>query len=135
MSLTRVLFVAGGIGALVAAVGCSSTPDSSTDEATASQESAQTGCRTVCPKCAPNQICSKMPCYLDCHTNKPGSCQSDADCRLFDDYCTGCDCRSLSTNQSNPVCSGPGVRCVVAPCGGYVAACVNGACSVRSPNL
>lgn len=107
-------------------VACSSAPES-TDDTT----EAQTGCRTICPKCKPNQIiCPKMPCYLDCSSHKPGSCTQDTDCRLFDDYCTGCDCRSLSTNQKDPVCSGPGVKCFAQPCGGHTAACVNGTCTV-----
>lgn len=59
--------------------------------------------------------------------NQP--CRSAADCRLFDDYCTGCDCVALSINQSDPVCSGPGVSCFGAPCGGRAAACVSGACA------
>jgi len=61
----------------------------------------------------------------------PGFCTSDADCRLEDDYCTGCDCRALSSAQTLPIYTGPGVRCVRQPCGGLTAACVNNKCVSR----
>jgi len=63
---------------------------------------------------------------------KPGSCTTSADCRLEADYCTGCDCRALSTNQNLPACSGPGVKCFADPCMNKAAACVDGACQVTS---
>jgi hypothetical protein len=60
-----------------------------------------------------------------------GACRIDADCRLFDDYCTGCDCRALARTDPDPRCSGPGVRCLVQPCANKVAACEAGRCVVR----
>jgi hypothetical protein len=62
----------------------------------------------------------------------PAQCAVDADCRLFSDYCTGCDCRVLAKGQPDPVCSGPGVRCLVDPCGDLVAFCSAGRCGSRS---
>lgn len=114
---------------LVAAAGCSSAPDPTSEAASSEAELA--GCRTICPKCKPNQPCPMIACYLDCSSKKPGSCTQDSDCRLFDDYCTGCDCRALSTNQKDPTCSGPGVRCLVEPCAGHAAVCVAGQCAVQ----
>jgi hypothetical protein len=58
-------------------------------------------------------------------------CTVDADCRLVDDYCTGCDCRSLSSSTPDPVCAGPGVRCLREPCGGRTATCDAGKCAVN----
>ncbi|HEX3694907.1 MAG TPA: hypothetical protein VH374_05900 [Polyangia bacterium] len=58
-------------------------------------------------------------------------CKVDDDCRLFDDYCTGCDCRALAKTTKDPVCSGPGVRCLVEPCASKKAACVNNVCVAR----
>lgn len=58
-------------------------------------------------------------------------CKTDADCRLEDDYCTGCDCRALAEGESLPVCDGPGVKCFAQPCGGKTAACVGGQCVVK----
>ena len=128
MYLTRSLAALVAPLALVAVVGCSSAPDESTLDST---EAAQTGCRTICPKCRPSQPCPKIACYLDCSGKKPGSCSVDADCRLFDDYCTGCDCRALSSHQKDPVCSGPGVRCFAQPCMNKTATCVAGMCAVQ----
>lgn len=66
---------------------------------------------------------------------KPGSCSVDSDCRLESDYCTGCDCRALSTNEKLPVCSGPGVRCFADPCLAQAATCVDGLCQVTAAAL
>jgi hypothetical protein len=59
------------------------------------------------------------------------TCAADADCRLFDDYCTGCDCRALAQGEPDPVCKGPGVRCIRQPCGDRRAVCDKGKCLVR----
>jgi hypothetical protein len=58
------------------------------------------------------------------------ACRTADDCRLFDDYCTGCDCRALAKDDPDPKCSGPGVRCLRQPCADKVAACVKGRCTV-----
>ena len=50
-------------------------------------------------------------------------CLSDADCFLFSDYCTGCDCRALRTTDPAPICDGPGVRCFADPCMDHTAVC------------
>jgi predicted small lipoprotein YifL len=60
------------------------------------------------------------------------SCSVDSDCRLFDDYCTGCDCRALAKSEADPKCSGPGVRCLVAPCANKTATCKSGRCALAS---
>jgi hypothetical protein len=72
------------------------------------------GSRSCISKCAP----------------KP-ECTVDADCRLFDDYCTGCDCRALASSTAAPACAGPGVRCLREPCGGHTAKCDAGKCAVN----
>jgi hypothetical protein len=61
-------------------------------------------------------------------TDKPVACKTAADCRLAADYCTGCECVALSLGQKIKPCSGPGVRCLVDPCGAKTAACENGSC-------
>jgi hypothetical protein len=58
------------------------------------------------------------------------TCANDGDCRLFSDYCTGCDCRALARKDSDPTCAGPGVRCLVDPCQRKKAACQKGRCVV-----
>jgi hypothetical protein len=58
----------------------------------------------------------------------PGSeCKSNADCRLVDDYCGGCNCLALAPGESAPTCSDP-VNCFVEPCLNKTAACVAGNC-------
>ncbi len=74
---------------------------------------------------------TKCTCLPDGGGKKPGTCTTDADCRLEADYCTGCNCSALASSESLPVCSGPGVRCFADPCMGHTAACVGGTCSVN----
>lgn len=113
--------------ALLVACSAAQDPGDSTD----ATEAQTGGCRTICPKCKPGQPCPKIACTLDCSSHKPGACSTDSDCRLFDDYCTGCDCRALSSNQKDPTCTGPGVKCFAEPCMGHAAACVQGVCAVQ----
>ncbi len=116
------------------------------------------GCRWDCPKCPPNQVCSMLACREICPGKKTcdvmakcaagyswsdklcncvrdrkatASCTTNEDCRLFSDYCTGCDCRALSQNDADPTCDGPGVRCFADPYGTSTATCVNGTCSLQ----
>jgi hypothetical protein len=72
------------------------------------------------------------PLQCMCVPDVQGQCTTDADCRLFSDYCTGCDCRSLSTRDPDPTCSGPGVRCFADPCMNKTAVCVRGQCAQSS---
>jgi hypothetical protein len=84
-------------------------------------------CNASCGICTPpGGVCTQQVC------TDPGaaSCRTDADCRLFSDYCTGCDCRALPTGAPDPTCSGPGVQCLVDPCQQKSAVCKNGACMV-----
>jgi len=56
------------------------------------------------------------------------NCRTDADCRAFSDYCKGCHCRALSVTEPDPVCSGPGARCLVDPCKNVQVGCSQGRC-------
>lgn len=88
-----------------------------------------TCCNSSCGVCvAPGGGCTLVLCDPPAGG---GACTRDADCRLEADYCTGCDCRALATGQLLPPCSGPGVRCLLDPCGAATAACVNGYCVTR----
>lgn len=83
------------------------------------------------PGCGPGQVCPAL-CYGLCAPRPAqGSCSSDADCRTFSDYCTGCDCRALSIKDPDPTCSGPGVRCFADPCMNQAAHCTEGKCVLR----
>jgi hypothetical protein len=82
-------------------------------------------CNPSCSTCAPEGgFCTQQ--Y--CEPPTTGGCTTDADCRTFSDYCTGCDCRALGVSEPDPVCESPGVRCFADPCLNQTAACVSGAC-------
>jgi len=55
-------------------------------------------------------------------------CSSDKECRLFSNYCEGCECLALSTSEVDPVCKGNIVACFVDPCRNAEARCVRGQC-------
>src|SRR5690349_18461589 len=61
-----------------------------------------------------------------------GACTTDADCRLFADYCTGCDCRALAKGDKDPTCTGPGVKCIADPCMTKTAVCEAGTCTAKA---
>jgi hypothetical protein len=86
-----------------------------------------TCCDQSCGVCAPT--CPQQP------PRTCGGCTVDNDCRLFDDYCTGCDCRGLNKADPNPVCNTPGVMCIRQPCGLKVALCRNGRCIAQDVPL
>lgn len=60
-------------------------------------------------------------------------CRSDKECRLFSNYCEGCQCMALSIYETNPVCNGDIVACFVDPCRGADAQCVKGQCVLAGP--
>jgi hypothetical protein len=57
-------------------------------------------------------------------------CTSDADCRLFSNYCDGCECLALSKSEPSPICEGNVVACFVDPCRASEARCEAGQCVV-----
>jgi hypothetical protein len=149
--------VAATVVSLLAA--CSAAPSS--DEASTTESALSGGCRQVCPRCPPNQICPMIACYIDCNggskktctvamlcaqgyqwsearcacvpvPGKPSSCTTDADCRTYSDYCSGgCDCRALSSSDPDPPACANPTACLVDPCSSTTAVCVNGACSLQ----
>jgi hypothetical protein len=58
----------------------------------------------------------------------PPECTSDKECRLFSNYCDGCQCLALSTGEPDPVCKGNVVACLIDPCRGAEAQCIRGQC-------
>ena len=75
-------------------------------------------------------------CYGTCvskvhPTPGPGLCQTDSDCRIYSDYCGGCNCRAVIPNAGAALpCTETAVQCLVDPCGQKMAVCVNGQCGV-----
>ena len=105
----RVLFA---IAAAIVVNGCASSDGQSAAEAV-SREGA-----TLLPALEPG------------YPDPAPQCTSDSDCRLFDDYCGGCNCRALSQTAPKPSCKGKQlVACFVAPCLGSSPACVEGQCT------
>jgi hypothetical protein len=155
-SLFSLLSLALLIGALAGVCGCQSPPedgesaDPTAEEAGGGELSIRKPCSSsslcgsdgvctteqgVCnppPGCDPGSVCPAV-CYGTCQPPRviPGRCQTDADCRTFSDYCTGCDCRALAAGQKPPVCSDQGVQCYVDPCRDQEAFCSAGRCQVR----
>jgi len=136
------------------AVGCgqAGAPAPTDDTAAGTGELRKGVCRSTAD-CGPNLhcttddgVCNPPPncgkgtcaavCYGTCEPIEPppegGPCASASDCRTFADLCTGCDCRSLSICEQDPVCPGPGVQCFVDPCAGQQAFCNAGHCALRS---
>ena len=62
-------------------------------------------------------------------------CRTDADCRLFSDYCEGCNCVALGRGESDPKCDGTIVQCLVDPCLGVEARCEYGSCVAGAATL
>jgi hypothetical protein len=84
-------------------------------------------CNASCGICtAPGGVCVQTVCPTG-----TGACSADTDCRLVNDYCTGCDCRALTRAQPDPICAGPGVQCIAEACLNKAPACVNGRCVAR----
>lgn len=83
------------------------------------------------PPCIDTVLCIRGSHWSpsQCMCVPDGQCTTDSDCRLFSDYCTGCDCRALSMGDADPTCAGPGVRCFADPCINQTAVCVNGRCA------
>jgi hypothetical protein len=50
-------------------------------------------------------------------------CGRPSDCRLFSDYCEGCNCRALGVHDADPKCEGTIVTCFADPCMGKQADC------------
>ncbi len=91
-------------------------------------------CNASCGVCAPmGAACIQIACAgTGGATSSGAACTKDADCRLYDDYCGGCNCRAVPANIAvDPACGQSGmVQCLVAPCANKQAVCASGHCSV-----
>jgi len=87
-------------------------------------------CNASCGICTPpDGVCTQQVCDESPAPVAAGACRQDSDCRLMDDYCGGCHCRSLAEGQMPPACDAPLVQCLVAPCSTRVAHCHSGVCT------
>lgn len=63
------------------------------------------------------------------------ACSEDADCRVVPDYCSDCSCIALGAWQPEPVCLGEPLTCVLNPCAGNIARCVQAHCVADAGEL
>lgn len=62
-------------------------------------------------------------------------CSDDADCRVVPEYCSDCSCVALGSWQPEPTCLGEPLTCVLDPCAGNIARCVQGHCVADAGEL
>lgn len=78
-------------------------------------------------RCRAGTQCQVQQGHAVCVPNET-ECKSDKECRLFSNYCEGCQCLALASGEFDPVCKGNIVACFVDPCRGAEARCVSGQC-------
>jgi len=131
----RALAAVFALSVAVPFAGCAAIGDQTPGEETGSVElGAKSGKKNPCMtvKCAAGTHCEAHAGQAAC-VQDDQTCSTDADCRLFDDYCDGCACEALSVSSPDPFCSsGNYVQCFAQPCGGKVAVCKAGLCEVAS---
>jgi hypothetical protein len=90
------------------------------------------GCAVIL--CKPGYVCKEGCDGPRCVPLPPSDpeCRVDADCRLFSDYCEGCNCVALGAKEPNPICKGDLVQCFVDPCLNLQARCEYGSCVASS---
>ena len=104
-------------------------PSGSDEEAVHQHESAALKidpCALV--RCRAGTQCEVHDGRARCVPNPEPECASDKECRLFSNYCGGCECLALSDAEVDPVCKGDIVACFVDPCRAQEAVCVRGQC-------
>lgn len=69
---------------------------------------------------------------VDSGNTSDAGCAGPSDCKLFASYCSTapCECLPLGKNESNPVCTGQTVKCLIDPCAGKTAICSGAKCAV-----
>ncbi len=95
--------------------------------------SGQYCCNASCGMCAPmGAACIQIACAGTGGAGGVGVCTANTDCKLYDDYCKGCNCRAVPANIAvDPACgSADMVSCLVEPCLNKQTVCNNGQCAV-----
>ncbi len=94
-------------------------------DGTFTKESPITKCMTV--RCAAGYVCQDDGTTAGCVPLSKDFCTVDADCKLVDDYCGGCNCLPLASWAAPPSCTTP-VNCFAEPCMNKKVACVSNHC-------
>jgi hypothetical protein len=84
-------------------------------------------------RCRAGTQCEVQDGHAVCVPTPAPECKSDKECRLFSNYCEGCQCVALDDGEVDPVCKGDIVACLVDPCGNAAARCLRGQCVVDGP--
>jgi hypothetical protein len=79
-------------------------------------------------RCRAGTQCEVQQGRAVCVPTPTPECASDKECRLFSNYCGGCECLALSSSEPDPICKGTLVACFVDPCRNQEASCVQGQC-------
>lgn len=119
--------------ALLGACSAQTIPDATSNES-ALVAPRPVGCDVVrCPK---GTVCEESCEGPRCVPTYPKpECVKDSDCRLFSDYCEGCNCVALGIGEPNPECSGTIVQCLIDPCLNVKAHCEYGSCVAGAATL
>jgi hypothetical protein len=108
---------------------CGESDDASGSEVIAQDSEALLINPCALVRCRAGTQCEVQKGHAVCVPTKPPSeCTSDKECRLFSNYCDGCECLALSSSETDPVCKGNIVACFVDPCRNAEAQCVRGQC-------
>lgn len=126
----RGTWLLGGL-AMLTAVGCvvSTEPETDPDELGVALAEAAGGCRMVCPKCHPGQICPMMACTIQCapghsmcgptvcHPGEYCCNESCGICAPAGGFCTEQYCGELEVEQCGDVTCPAGMECCNPSCG------------------
>ena len=86
-----------------------------------------TGTTCAAVRCAAGTKCDDSSGTAACVPLSKDFCNADADCKLVDDYCGGCNCLALASWATPPTCTDP-VNCFVEPCMRKTVSCVSNHC-------
>ena len=114
------------LAVLLGACSAQTLPESASNESALVAPRPIGGCSVIrCPK---GTMCEESCGQARCVPIEPKECVQDSDCRLFSDYCEGCNCVALGIGEPDPKCNGNIVQCLVDPCRNLQARCEHGSC-------
>ena len=98
----RKLVVAVLAGLAFALVACGS--ESGSDSTDSTSNSLKGGCRMICPKCHPGEVCPMYACVEDCN-GKPAKCVDNQLCPIGYAWdSTACSCEPTTTCVDTQMC-------------------------------
>lgn len=113
---------------------CAESDDASGDEGVMQSSEALSINPCALVRCRAGTQCEVQDGHAVCVPGPKPECATDKECRLFSNYCDGCECLALSASEPNPICKGDVVACFVDPCRNAEAQCVRGQCVLGGPS-